>query len=144
MAEEMAVDGPLTLQDLVMLKDWLARELDVTPHEASRIETARLFVRAGGDLEAWTVDLDDTLPPDRGGCGDTRKAEPRPGKRPLGAVDGFPGYFWPGYFWPGYFWPGYFRPVYFRPGYFRPGYFCNVDPRAGSRACMRAFGLRTS
>jgi hypothetical protein len=61
MAEGMAVDGRLTLQDLVAMKEWVARQLDVTPNEASRIETALLFVRAGGDLETWTVDLEDTF-----------------------------------------------------------------------------------
>lgn len=61
MAADMAVDGRLTLQDLVTLKEWVARKLDVVPNEASRIETALLFVRAGGDLEAWTVDLEDTF-----------------------------------------------------------------------------------
>lgn len=33
----------------------------VTPNEASRIETALLFVRAGGDAETWTVGLEDVF-----------------------------------------------------------------------------------
>lgn len=61
MASELAVDGRLKLQDLVTLKEWVARKLDVVPNEASRIETALLFVRAGGDLNDWTVDLDDAF-----------------------------------------------------------------------------------
>lgn len=61
MADGMAVKGRLTLQDLVTLKEWVARNLGVVPNEASRIETALLFVRAGGDLGTWTVDLDDTF-----------------------------------------------------------------------------------
>jgi hypothetical protein len=61
MANDMAVDGRLTLQDLVTLKEWVARRLGIVPNEASRIETALLFVRAGGDLETWTVDLEDTF-----------------------------------------------------------------------------------
>lgn len=61
MAEDLSVDGRLTLQDLVTLKEWAARELDVVPNEASRIETALLFVRAGGDFVTWTVDLEDTF-----------------------------------------------------------------------------------
>ena len=59
MADDMAVNGRLTLQDLVTLKEWVARHLGIVPNEASRIETALLFVRAGGDLETWTVDLED-------------------------------------------------------------------------------------
>ncbi len=61
MAEALAVDGRLTLQDLVTLKEWVAKRLGLVPNEASRIETALLFVRAGGDLENWTVDQDDTF-----------------------------------------------------------------------------------
>lgn len=65
-ADPMAVNGRLTLQNLVTLKEWVARELNVVPNEASRIETALLFVRAGGNLETWTVDLDDTFRPVNG------------------------------------------------------------------------------
>jgi hypothetical protein len=61
MADEMAVDGFLTLQNLVELKEWVARDLGVTPNDASRIETALLFVRAGGDFETWTVGLEDVF-----------------------------------------------------------------------------------
>ncbi|MBX9603881.1 MAG: hypothetical protein K2X35_22935 [Bryobacteraceae bacterium] len=61
MAEKMAVKGRLTLHDLVTLKEWVARKLSVVPNEASRIETALLFVRAGGNLDTWTVDLDDVF-----------------------------------------------------------------------------------
>jgi len=61
MADEMANDGRLTLQDLVALKEWVAQEIGVIPNDASRIETALLFVRAGGDFETWTVDLGDVF-----------------------------------------------------------------------------------
>lgn len=60
-AEGMAIDGRLTLQDLVVMKEWVANELRVTPNEASRIETALLFVRAGGEAETWTVGLEDVF-----------------------------------------------------------------------------------
>ncbi|MFT5062043.1 MAG: hypothetical protein ACI9AX_002376 [Polaromonas sp.] len=60
-AEEVAVDGRLTLQDLVLMKEWVANELGVTPNEASRIETALLFIRAGGEVETWTVGMEDVF-----------------------------------------------------------------------------------
>lgn len=60
-AEDVAIDGRLTLQDLVVMKEWVANELGVTPNEASRIETALLFVRAGGESETWTVGMEDVF-----------------------------------------------------------------------------------
>lgn len=60
-AEKVAIDGRLTLQDLVVMKEWIANELEVIPNEASRIETALLFIRAGGDVETWTVGMEDVL-----------------------------------------------------------------------------------
>lgn len=60
-ADAMAVDGRLTLQDLVGMKEWVAREQGVIPNEASRIETALLFVRAGGSVDDWTVGLKDVF-----------------------------------------------------------------------------------
>lgn len=61
MADGLEVDGRLALQDLVAMKQWVARQLGVEINEASRIETALLFVRAGGDFETWTVDRDDVF-----------------------------------------------------------------------------------
>ncbi|MEM6638118.1 MAG: hypothetical protein AAF667_19790 [Pseudomonadota bacterium] len=61
MAQARAVDGLITLQDLVELKEWVAEKVGVTPSEASKTETALLFVRSGGNLEAWTVELDDVF-----------------------------------------------------------------------------------
>lgn len=60
-AQQLAVDGRLKLQDLVLLKEWVANELGVAPNEASRIETALLFVRAGGDFGTWTVGMEDVF-----------------------------------------------------------------------------------
>lgn len=60
-ADEMAEDGRLTLQDLVSMKEWVANELGVIPNEASRIETALLFVRAGGSVDDWTVELENVF-----------------------------------------------------------------------------------
>ncbi|MEM8974308.1 MAG: twin-arginine translocation signal domain-containing protein [Pseudomonadota bacterium] len=61
MAEMRARDGLITLQDLVEMKEWVAEQVGVTPGEASQTETALLFVRSGGDLEAWTVELEDVF-----------------------------------------------------------------------------------
>lgn len=40
---------------------WCQGGVFITPNEGSRVETALLFVRAGGDLDTWTIDLEDTL-----------------------------------------------------------------------------------
>ena len=56
-----ARDGLITLQDLVEMKEWVADQVGVVPGEASKTETALLFVRSGGDLEAWTVGLEDVF-----------------------------------------------------------------------------------
>lgn len=61
LADTMATDGQLTLQNLVEMKEWVATQVGVVPNEASRIETALLFVRSGGDMETWTVDRDDVF-----------------------------------------------------------------------------------
>ncbi|MEM1414207.1 MAG: hypothetical protein AAGH15_04880 [Myxococcota bacterium] len=62
MAEERAVDGRITLQDLVAMKEWVAAQAGVAPiSEPSRIETALLFIRAGGDFDAWTVSVDEVF-----------------------------------------------------------------------------------
>lgn len=61
LADNVVVDGRLTLQDLVVRKEWVAKEMDVIPSEASRVETARLFVHAGGDFENWTVGMEDVF-----------------------------------------------------------------------------------
>ncbi|MEM6730008.1 MAG: hypothetical protein AAF658_00545 [Myxococcota bacterium] len=60
LADERAIDGRITLQDLVELKHWVAKRTGVeTISEPSRIETSLAFIRAGGDLENWTVTVDD-------------------------------------------------------------------------------------
>ena len=58
MARARAVEGQITLQDLVEMKEWVADQVGVTPKEASKTETSLLFVRSGGDLRAWTVGLE--------------------------------------------------------------------------------------
>lgn len=59
LADSLAVDGQITLQQLVGLKEWVAAQEGVAVGEASRIETALAFVRAGGDAETWTVGVED-------------------------------------------------------------------------------------
>ncbi|MEM8776742.1 MAG: hypothetical protein AAGF53_17040 [Pseudomonadota bacterium] len=61
MAEMRARNGLITLQDLVEMKEWVGEQVGVTPGEASQTETALLFVRSGGDPEAWTVELEDVF-----------------------------------------------------------------------------------
>ncbi len=61
MAVARAVEGQVTLQDLVEMKEWVADQVGVTPGEASKTETALLFVRSGGDLTKWTVALEDVF-----------------------------------------------------------------------------------
>ena len=61
MADNMASNGRLSLQDLVEMKEWVAEQVGVEINEASRIETALLFVRAGGDFDTWTVDMEDVF-----------------------------------------------------------------------------------
>ena len=61
MAAERAVEGQITLQDLVEMKEWVADQVGVVPGEASKTETALLFVRSGGDLSDWTVGLEDVF-----------------------------------------------------------------------------------
>lgn len=54
-SEKLEIDGQLTLQDLVDMKEWVAHQEQVDIIESSRIETALLFVRAGGDLAGGKV-----------------------------------------------------------------------------------------
>lgn len=61
LANDLAIDGKLKLQDLVVMKEWVAKQVGVSPNEASQTETALLFVRAGGEPETWTVDLEDVF-----------------------------------------------------------------------------------
>lgn len=51
----------MTLQDLVAVKEWIADTDGVEVIESSRIETALLFIRAGGDPETGTVATADVL-----------------------------------------------------------------------------------
>ncbi|MGX9355138.1 hypothetical protein ACS3SW_08235 [Roseobacteraceae bacterium S113] len=60
-AETRARDGYINLQDLVEMKEWVAEQVGVTPGKASKTETALLFVRSGGDLNTWTVGLEDVF-----------------------------------------------------------------------------------
>ncbi|TNE51818.1 MAG: hypothetical protein EP343_02855 [Deltaproteobacteria bacterium] len=64
MAKKMEKEGQLTLQDLVKMKQWVAQQEKVKINEPSKIETALVFVRAGGDLKTGkvrTVDVFDLL-----------------------------------------------------------------------------------
>lgn len=57
LAQKVAVNGRLSMQDLVELKKWMAQQEGVEIIESSRIETALAFVRSGGDFDSWTVDM---------------------------------------------------------------------------------------
>jgi len=59
--EKADTDGFVTLQDLVGVKEWIADREQVEVSEPSRIETALLFVRAGGDLSTGHVATTDVL-----------------------------------------------------------------------------------
>ncbi len=62
MARARESDGHLTLQDLVDIKLEVARLAGVTSlQESSRLETALVFLRAGGDLTSQTVSTNETL-----------------------------------------------------------------------------------
>lgn len=60
-SETLESDGQLTLQDLVDMKEWVARQEHVEVIDSSRIETALLFVRAGGDLSTGKVATSDVF-----------------------------------------------------------------------------------
>ncbi|MEM8903034.1 MAG: hypothetical protein AAGF02_04965 [Actinomycetota bacterium] len=55
------VDGRVRLQDLVAIKETIAQRAGVDIIDSSRIETALLFLMAGGDLETGTVAVVDVL-----------------------------------------------------------------------------------
>jgi hypothetical protein len=60
-AEAAAVDGQITLQDLVAIKEWIAKQEKVGIMDSSKIETALLFVRAGGNLQTGKVGVADVF-----------------------------------------------------------------------------------
>ncbi len=60
-ARSLEVNGQITLQDLVQMKKWVAQQLQVEVVESSQIETALLFVKAGGDLETQKVYTEDVF-----------------------------------------------------------------------------------
>lgn len=58
---EKDVDGRVQLDDLVAIKESIAELAGVDIIDSSRIETALLFVMAGGDLDSGTVATVDVL-----------------------------------------------------------------------------------
>jgi hypothetical protein len=58
-ADALAVDGRITFQQLVDLKRWVGEQEGhrIERGTASEIETSLAFLRAGGSLETWTVDV---------------------------------------------------------------------------------------
>jgi hypothetical protein len=60
-AKEKEVDGQITLQDLVEMKKWVAKQTSVEISEPSKIETSLLFVKAGGNLETQKVYTEDVF-----------------------------------------------------------------------------------
>ncbi|MEM9608337.1 MAG: hypothetical protein AAGA99_13005 [Actinomycetota bacterium] len=55
------VGGRVRLQDLVAIKESIAEHAGVTAIDSSRIETALLFLMAGGDLDTGLVSVSDVL-----------------------------------------------------------------------------------
>lgn len=60
-AKQLEVDGQITLQNLVEMKKWVAMLEHVEPNEPSKIETALVFVKAGGNLETQKVYSEDVF-----------------------------------------------------------------------------------
>ncbi len=60
-AKALEVNGQITLQDLVEMKKWVAQQEHVEPNEPSKIETALVFVKAGGNLETQKVYSEDVF-----------------------------------------------------------------------------------
>ncbi len=60
-AQALEVNGQITLQDLVELKKWVAKQEQVAIIEPSKLETALLFVKAGGNLETQKVFREDVF-----------------------------------------------------------------------------------
>ena len=61
MAKTKEIDGQITLQDLVEMKKWVAKQVQVEISEPSKIETSLLFVKAGGNLETQKVYTEDVF-----------------------------------------------------------------------------------
>ncbi len=61
MAKAKETDGQVTLQDLVEMKKWVAKQVHVEIGEPSKIETSLLFVKAGGNLETRKVYTEDVF-----------------------------------------------------------------------------------
>ncbi len=59
MVKTKEIDGQITLQDLVEMKKWVAKQVKVEISEPSKIETSLLFVKAGGNLETQKVYTED-------------------------------------------------------------------------------------
>ena len=61
MAKDREVNNQITLQDLVEMKKWIAEKEEVEIIEPSKIETALVFVRAGGNFETGKVSTEDVF-----------------------------------------------------------------------------------
>lgn len=53
--------GEVTLQDLIDVKVWIAKQVNVLVSAASQTETEILFIRAGGNLQTGTIPTTDVL-----------------------------------------------------------------------------------
>ena len=76
MLKEREISGQVTIQDLVEIKEWIAKQEGVEVNSASKQETALLFGYAGGNIATKKVFTEDLLllmnglPPTRGGTMD--------------------------------------------------------------------------
>ncbi|MEM6631114.1 MAG: hypothetical protein AAF694_15640 [Bacteroidota bacterium] len=61
MLKEREIDNQVTLQDLVEVKEWIAKKERVEINSASRQETALLFGYAGGNLRTKRVFTEDVI-----------------------------------------------------------------------------------
>lgn len=61
MAKAKEIEGQITLQDLVEMKKWVAKQVNVEISEPSKIETSLLFVKAGGNLATQKVYTEDVF-----------------------------------------------------------------------------------
>ncbi len=59
MAKATEIEGQITLQDLVEMKKWVAKQENVEISKPSKIETSLLFVKSGGNLETQKVFTED-------------------------------------------------------------------------------------
>ncbi|MDW3195058.1 MAG: hypothetical protein R8G66_21980 [Cytophagales bacterium] len=61
LAKGLETEGQITLQDIVDMKKWVAKQENVEPNEPSKLECALVFVKAGGNLKTQKVYTEDVF-----------------------------------------------------------------------------------